>query len=109
MVDGGDERADESFVGCGVLEGDVVGQALRVGGDEEDVAGGDGVIFIFGGEFDENFIEDKLNHIHKHGGVTMPGFLGVFTGFEVIDGDGFGLGVNLEVVNDAGEGDARET
>ena len=104
VVNGIDEVEEFGFGFGGELKGAVVDEAVVVWSDEEDVAFGDGVIVVGTGGGEEEFVEAELERVAVEGGVAGPFFGVVFAGFEIIKGEGFGVGMKVDVVDCALDG-----
>ena len=99
----------------GELKGAVVDVAVGIGGDKENVTFGDLVVAVFAGSGEQQFIEAELERVAVEGGVAGPLFGVVIAGLEIVNGEGFGVGVEIKMVNPAtnrnaggGEGFAGE-
>ena len=82
---------------------------VGVRGDKEDVAAGNLVFAIGRGEIQEELVETELEAVFIERGAAVPLTVVEGAGFEIVDFDGLGGFVEVDVVDFAGQGDAVET
>lgn len=106
VINGVNQVKQLGFSLGGELKGAVVDVAVGIGGDKENVTFGDLVVAVFAGGGEQQLIEAELERVAVESGVTGPLFGMKIAGLKIINGERFGVGVEINVVNLAANRDA---